>query len=114
MIGKNIRTIRKERRLTLSELAERAHIAKSYLSNIERNVNQNPSIHVLEKIASVLEVDIQVLIGSQPEVKAQLEDEWLTFIKDLKKSGIEKENLDDYKTIIEFIHWQKEKSKNDQ
>ena len=44
MIGKNIYWLRKEKGLTLSELAERANIAKSYLSNIERNINQNPSI----------------------------------------------------------------------
>ena len=37
MIGKNILRIRKGRALSLTELAERANIAKSYLSNIERN-----------------------------------------------------------------------------
>ena len=54
MIGKNIYLLRKEKGLTLSELAERANIAKSYLSNMERNINQNPSIQIVEKIAQVL------------------------------------------------------------
>ena len=52
MIGKNIYLLRKEKGLTLSELAERANIAKSYLSNIERNINQNPSIQIVEKNCS--------------------------------------------------------------
>ena len=43
MIGKNIAEIRKKRGYTLSELAELANISKSYLSNIERNINKNPS-----------------------------------------------------------------------
>ena len=40
MIGENISTIRKNRGYTLSELAEQAHISKSYLSNIERNLKR--------------------------------------------------------------------------
>lgn len=39
MLGKNIYQFRKKRGLTLSELAERAGVSKSYLSNIERNIN---------------------------------------------------------------------------
>ncbi|MGX2961370.1 helix-turn-helix domain-containing protein [Peribacillus sp. JNUCC 23] len=46
--------IRKQRGLTLSELAEKAFISKLYLSNIERSLNKNPSIQVLEKIAGFL------------------------------------------------------------
>lgn len=111
MIGKNIREIRKRRGLTLSELAERADIAKSYLSNIERNVNQNPSIHILEKVAGVLEVDIQELLGNQSYNKALPEEEWLTFIKELKETGIEKEDLDEYRRVIEFIKWQNQRMK---
>ena len=58
MIGNNIYRIRKQRGLTLSELAKKALISKSYLSNIERNLNKNPSIQVMEKIAAVLHVDL--------------------------------------------------------
>lgn len=112
MIGKNIREIRKTQKMTLSELAERAGIAKSYLSNIERNINQNPSIQVLERIAAVLHVDIQMLLGNQTEQESHPGDEWLLFIKKLQESGLEKENLDEYKTLIEFIHWQNQKKKN--
>lgn len=111
MIGKNIRRLRKEQGLTLSELAERAGIAKSYLSNIERNINQNPSIQVLEKIAAVLHVDIHVLLGIKSEHQVQPENEWLSFIQDLQDSGVEKEDLDEYRTVIEFIKWKNEKGR---
>lgn len=111
MIGKNIRRIRKQQGLTLSELAERAGIAKSYLSNIERNVNQNPSIQVLERLAAVLDVDIQVLLGIEPPKELQPDDEWMVFIKELQDSGIDKGELGEYRSIIQFIKWQQEKEK---
>jgi transcriptional regulator with XRE-family HTH domain len=107
MIGKNIYKIRKQRGFTLSELAERTGISKSYLSNIERNLKQNPSIHVVEKIALVLKVELKTLlkISSDMEAKQQLEKEWLDFICELKNTGIDKERIHEYKILIDFIKW---------
>jgi XRE family transcriptional regulator of biofilm formation len=109
MIGKNINEIRKRRGLTLSELAERANISKSYLSNIERNLNRNPSIHVMGKIALVLDVDLKMLLKTEitKEEEQQLPDkEWMELVYEIKESGIEKQ---EYKTLIEFIKWQNQK-----
>lgn len=106
MLGKNIQSIRKRKGLTLSECAKRANISKSYLSNIERNVHQNPSIQIVEKIALGLEVGLPALIGSESVSKSLQDSEWLDFINELKKSGIEKEQLQEYKTVIEFAKWQ--------
>jgi XRE family transcriptional regulator, master regulator for biofilm formation len=113
MIGNNISTIRKLRGFTLSKLSERTGISKSYLSNIERNLKQNPSVHVMEKIAAVLDVDLITLLGiAADEEKIQhLEKEWTDFIGDLQKSGIVKERIHDYKIVIEFIKWHNEKIK---
>ncbi|MDR4216133.1 helix-turn-helix domain-containing protein [Priestia megaterium] len=109
MIGEKIHKIRKKKGLTLSELAERANMSKSYLSNIERNLNDNPSIQVVERIAAVLNVDLHTLIEIKHEPLHFLESEWLHFVNELKKSGIRKEQLREYKAIIEFIKWQNEK-----
>lgn len=79
MIGKNIQTIRKERNYSLSELATRAQISKSYLSNIERNLNQNPSIQIIDRIAAVLEVDFRTLLGVKAINELHPEDEWIEF-----------------------------------
>ena len=105
MIGKNIYHIRKKRKLTLSELAERANISKSYLSNIERNLNQNPSIQVIEKLANVLDVDLNILLENPRIDKQHLEIEWIEFIKELKESGADKEDINEYRTLIDFIRW---------
>jgi XRE family transcriptional regulator of biofilm formation len=113
MIGNNISALRKQRGLTLSELSERTGVSKSYLSNIERNLKQNPSIHVVEKIANVLKVDLKVLlkIAAEVEIKQQYEKEWMDFINDLQKSGIDKERVHEYKIVIEFMKWYNEKAK---
>lgn len=55
-----IRQVRENKEISLSELAIRTNIAKSHLSNIERNLKE-PTISVLVKIARALEVDIKEL-----------------------------------------------------
>lgn len=107
MLGKYIYNIRKKRGYTLSELADRVGISKSYLSTIERELKKNPSIQVMEKIAAALNVDISELLqkGKDP-VKAQyLEKEWVDFINDFKNTGIDKEQIQKYKILVEFMKW---------
>ena len=108
MIGNHIAKIRKSKGFTLSELADKSNVSKSYLSNIERNLNQNPSIQVLEKIAHVLQVDITTLLMplKKHDYHQVLEYEWIEFIKELKKSGLKKDQIHEYKPLIEFIRWQ--------
>jgi XRE family transcriptional regulator of biofilm formation len=110
MIGKNIQEIRKKKGFTLSELAVRANISKSYLSNIERDINQNPSIHIINKLAVVLDVDLRALLktDNNEEFAQYIESEWFDFVNELKRSGVEKEQIQEYKTLIEFIKWKKE------
>jgi XRE family transcriptional regulator of biofilm formation len=110
MIGRNIYEIRLKKGLSLSELAERANISKSYLSNIERNLNQNPSIHIIKKLAAVLDVDLRSLLNTEINEERQqyMDREWLDFINELKESGVEKEQIQEYKTLIEFIKWKNE------
>ncbi len=106
MIGKNIKQIRKQRGLTLTQLAAKTGISKSYLSNIERDLKQNPSIHVMEKIASALKVDLKTLIKLSKEIEnKQLDEEWLDFVSEIKKIGIDKEQIEDYKILLDFIKW---------
>jgi XRE family transcriptional regulator of biofilm formation len=110
MIGKNIYELRKQKGITLSELAKRSKVSKSYLSNIERELNQNPSIQVVEKIASVLEVDVKLLLDHPQNYKASaIEEEWVDFVAELKSAGVEKDRIHEYKELIEFIQWKKNK-----
>lgn len=60
-VGRRIRTLRKARRWTIEHLAELAAIDASYLSNVERGV-QNPSLGIVARIASALEVTVAMLV----------------------------------------------------
>ncbi|MGG0177998.1 helix-turn-helix domain-containing protein [Gottfriedia acidiceleris] len=109
MIGRNIQEIRVKKGLTLSELAEKANISKSYLSNIERELNDNPSIQVVEKISKVLGVDFRTLLGTNTE-NNKLESDYLDLIKELVEIGIGREELREYKKVFEFVKWKNSKN----
>lgn len=57
MLGDVIKKIRMEQQLTIKEVAERAHVTSSLLSQIENN-KANPSINSLMAIAKALKVPI--------------------------------------------------------
>lgn len=116
MIGENISRLRKKKELTLTELAERANIAKSNLSNIERNINQNPSIKVLEKLASVLDVELMTLLGIKKVGSSNqpLDEEWSQFIERLKKQELTPSQLEEYYKVLEFIEWKNKLAESDQ
>ncbi|ASV68536.1 helix-turn-helix transcriptional regulator [Cytobacillus sp. FSL W7-1323] len=98
MIGKNIAKLRKQKGLTLTELAERAGVAKSYLSNIEREVHQNPSIQVIEKIIFVLGVEIEEVIRGV--YITEQNRQWQILIKEMRELGIEKDQMETVKQRI--------------
>ncbi|WJH36507.1 helix-turn-helix domain-containing protein [Paenibacillus aurantius] len=106
MIGKRVQNLRLRRGLTLSELAERAGVAKSYLSTMERDIQSNPSIQFLEKIAAVLGVTVEALL--QPEEPQdsdeadRLDQEWQELVREAMSSGISKEQFRDF---LEFSKW---------
>ncbi|WP_018922256.1 helix-turn-helix domain-containing protein [Salsuginibacillus kocurii] len=63
MLGDQIRYYREKQEISLNTLAKKAGISKSYLSYMERNVKQNPSIELLSNIAAALNVSINDLVG---------------------------------------------------
>jgi XRE family transcriptional regulator, master regulator for biofilm formation len=109
MIGRNIYELRIKKGITLSELAKRANISKSYLSNIERRLNKNPSIQVIKKIAAVLDVDVHLLIGHSSKYQQPIEKEWVDFIYELKNIGVKKDRIHEYRELIEYINWKKQR-----
>lgn len=60
-IADNIRQIRAKNRISQDELAEKSGISQQYICKIE-NEKVNPSIHILYKIASSLDVTINDLV----------------------------------------------------
>ncbi|MFT4412239.1 helix-turn-helix domain-containing protein [Fredinandcohnia humi] len=85
MLGERIRTIRKQKKLTLEELAG-SELTKGMLSLIENN-KANPSMESLAYIAERLEVEISELLGqvSVYELRDVLEEAEKLFNKDTDK-----------------------------
>lgn len=64
-IGRRIQRFRKEKGLTLAELAAKANISKSYLSELENGVgnHKRPSAETLYRIGKALGVAMSDLLG---------------------------------------------------
>lgn len=69
MLGDKIRYIRKLRNMTVTEVAEKAGINQSYLSNIETNNKTNPSKAVLDGIAKALDIPPEILYSDEIKVE---------------------------------------------
>ena len=109
MIGEKIKKYRHEKGISLTELAERSNVSKSYLNSLERNIKDNPSINLVKRIANELEVDIASILVEEDFNKktSRLDYEWVHFIEEAKKAGIESDHLIEYRELIEFIKWKK-------
>lgn len=58
IVGENLRKIRIKKNITQSEISKLTGISNVYLSNLEKGIKKNPSIKILEKIASALNVSV--------------------------------------------------------
>src|SRR3954468_7921671 len=101
MIGDRVKKLRLEKKMSLSELALKAGVAKSYLSSLERNLQTNPSVQFLEKIGSVLGVPVDNLILEQPN-KEDLDSDWMKLVQEAMASGVSKEQ---FREFLEFNKW---------
>lgn len=108
MIGDRVKKLRVAKKMSLSELADQAGVAKSYLSSLERNLQTNPSIQFLEKIAAVLNVPVDHLIHEQIN-KDELDSDWMALVQEAMNSGVSKEQFRDF---LEFNKWRNDQSKN--
>ncbi|MTH54579.1 helix-turn-helix domain-containing protein [Bacillus mangrovi] len=107
MIGEKIRHYRIQRNLSITELANRAGVAKSYLSSIERNLQSNPSVLFLEKISAVLGQPVNTLMDLEDDTESDnLDREWASLVNEAMNSGVTK---DQFREFLEFNKW---KNKN--
>ena len=104
MIGERVKKLREEKKMSMTELAEKAGVAKSYLSSLERNLQTNPSIQFLEKISQVLHVPVDALLYDAPS-KESLDSDWMKIVEEAMNSGVSKEQFRDF---IEFNKWRKD------
>lgn len=81
-IGEFIRSKRKEKGLSVRELARRTGVSQPYLSQLETGSHNNPSLDILRKICKQLDVDyidFFVRIGyiTEEDIKSYVARRWL-------------------------------------
>jgi transcriptional regulator with XRE-family HTH domain len=66
-MGQKLRTmvarLRKQRHLTLLQLARRVGVTEAYMSMLESGARKNPSLAMLKKLAKALGVSVAELVG---------------------------------------------------
>lgn len=71
MIGEKLRKLRKNKKLTIVELAEKIDVTSGYISQIERDLS-SPSLAVLKRLADALDTQLSKLFLEDKEEKAIL------------------------------------------
>ncbi|MEH7238466.1 helix-turn-helix domain-containing protein [Bacillus sp. JJ1562] len=115
MIGSRIKELRKVKRLSITELAKRAGVSKSYLSYIERDVQKNPSLQFLSKISKPLDTSIEYLLGEEktdPNTNGILDEEWTKLLKIAIEEGLSKDDFREIQNFIKFRNWKNDHKKN--
>lgn len=72
-IGARIRSMRNDKGISLTELAERAGVSKSYLSTVENGTGSRPGAAVLHKLAIALGVTLGDVLGRSVQADDKLE-----------------------------------------
>jgi XRE family transcriptional regulator, master regulator for biofilm formation len=101
LVGEVLKFYRDERGMTINELSHLAGISKSYISSIERGLQKNPSIQVLQKLADTLNISLSQLLGFK-----SIDEEWLQLVKTAIEEGLTKQEFLEY---IQFIQFKREK-----
>ncbi|OCA87509.1 hypothetical protein A8F94_06475 [Bacillus sp. FJAT-27225] len=108
MEGKRIRQLREEKGISLNKLSEITGISKSYLSFLERGIQKNPSIYILEKLAEALQTEVGVLIKKHPippkDYKIKEEPSILKLHVELSEKDLEKEKYKRVKELLEILN----------
>lgn len=110
MIGTRIRNLRIEKGMTLTELAEKAGIAKSYLSNIERDLQNNPTFEYINKVAKALNIEQEKLLIDMKDTEESEESnsDFAIFRKAL--SEMNNTQLEELVEYIEFTIWKRKQT----
>ncbi|WP_226035386.1 helix-turn-helix domain-containing protein [Aquibacillus saliphilus] len=111
MIGERMKAQRKIKGYSITKLASLTGVSKSYLSYIERGIQQNPSLQILAKIAIRLDTSIDYLLGEEPysskKSPFKIDKEWESLLKQAINEGMSKE---DFLQVRKYITYKNKKN----
>ena len=98
MVGEKIKEYREKKGMTIIELSNQAGISKSYISSIERGIQQNPSIQILDKLSTALGITLDQVLDCKPDI----DEEWLRLVEMAIEEGLTKQELLEYIQFKQF------------
>ncbi len=96
-LGEKIRRLRKEKGLTIEQLAEQTDSSKGYIWELENRDTRKPSAEKLVKIAAILNVDIEFLLDNSKHTPDD------SVLKNAFFKKFEKLNQEDQKKIMKIV-----------
>jgi len=100
-LGEKIRSLRKQRGLSLEQLAELTVSSKSYIWELENKDNPKPSAEKIARIAEVLKVTTEFFMNDRITEPAPSEEDKAFFRKYRGLTPETKKKLDEILKIIE-------------
>ncbi|UOQ47208.1 helix-turn-helix domain-containing protein [Gracilibacillus caseinilyticus] len=98
ILGKRIRKLRQDKKLTMKQLGEKFSLAESTISGYE-NGNRKPDMDLVIKLADFFEVSVDYLYGREEK---QLDHDNLFFFD---MEGLTEEEINDIKRHIDYVKW---------
>jgi XRE family transcriptional regulator, master regulator for biofilm formation len=105
MVGERIKRLRLQKKYSITELSEKAKVSKSYLSYIERGIQENPSLQVLARLAKTLDTSVEALMGQEIAMLNEnitIDPEWMVLVDEAIKNGISKDDFSYYLDFMKF------------
>ena len=115
--GKKVRDKRADQRWSQEELAKRIGISRTYLSQIERGVAQNPSWRLIEQLTTILGLSPSEVFGQKHEWselppglsefarKADVSPENVEMLSKIHYGGQRPTRSRDWELIYKVIKW---------
>lgn len=107
-LGNSIKTARKMKKLTTTELAKLVGVSQGYISHLENNRKNKPSLDILKDLSTALDISLVELmtdtgyldetnlsdiIGSSARLEGMLNNEYIVNLKKAIETGLNRKNL---------------------
>lgn len=98
--------LRRERRMSLQDVASAVGITKAHVFNLEKGNTANPSMELVIKLAELFRVRLADLMGDNPEAEDQ-PAEMVAMFRDLK--GLTQSDRETIRMLMETMKKRREK-----
>ncbi|MFK2826440.1 helix-turn-helix transcriptional regulator [Bacillus sp. B190/17] len=103
MIGAKIKALRMQKGYSITKLANKAQISKSYLSYLEKQSKIKPSLHIISKIASSLDTTTDYFLEeSKTASDVGVNEEWIRLLKTGLDEGMTKEEFLEFQSYLKY------------